>query len=463
LIYGIALAWLKSETPDVPYFTDALTVYCLATFIELFTEPAFAAVQQKLLYKIRASAESIATVLRCFGTCGSAILASRAGINIGVLPFAIGQLAYALGLLVVFTYKTVPVARIGQFSLLLKRIPPTGDIPVILSYFSAPLFRLVGSLTLQSTLKYILTQGDSLLITSLASLSDQGAYALASNYGGLIARMLFQPIEESSRNLFARLCADNEILGTPATAEHTINGVLVQGASEQEERERNEKRRNLNQAEKILTTIIHLYLIVSLFAIMLGPTLAPLLLQIVAGKTWSSTSASKVLATYCFYIPFLAINGVTEAFVAAVATNRDLYTQSLYMGVFFFFFASSAWYFIGQLSWGGSGVVAANSVNMALRIIWNTWFIKRFFKSRGSSFSIMACLPSQWTLLATPLIPVLLKYRPLGLYLAKYGVLGEVVSLGIVAGGVVGAVLGLESTFLKDCYYLLRPSRNTRA
>jgi hypothetical protein len=56
LIYGLALLWMSSAMPSVPHFVDALSVYCLATFIELLTEPAFSAVQQRLLYKIRASA-----------------------------------------------------------------------------------------------------------------------------------------------------------------------------------------------------------------------------------------------------------------------------------------------------------------------------------------------------------------------------------------------------------------------
>ena len=203
LIFGLALLWLRSDTPNVPYFINALGVYCMATFIELLTEPAFSAVQQKLLYKIRASAESTATLLRCLGTCGCAIWASRAGVDIGVLPFAVGQLAYALALLAVYTYNMWSITQVDRFSLLLKQIPSTKEVPVVLHYFSGPLLRLTGSLTLQSTLKYILTQGDSLLIATLTSLSDQGAYALASNYGGLIARMLFQPIEETSRLFFS--------------------------------------------------------------------------------------------------------------------------------------------------------------------------------------------------------------------------------------------------------------------
>ncbi|KAF2640216.1 Rft-1-domain-containing protein [Massarina eburnea CBS 473.64] len=444
LIYGLAIFWLRAETPNVPYFVDALSVYCLATFIELLSEPAFSAVQQKLLYKTRASAESKATLLRCFGTCGSAILASRYGLDIGVLPFAIGQLAYALALLSVYSWETWPVARANGFSLFPRPIVSTREAPTILNHFSIPLLRLTGSLTLQSSLKYVLTQGDSLLITSLASLADQGAYALASNYGGLIARMLFQPIEESSRNLFAKLCAD-----IPPSASPQQNSTT----SEEEK----VHKQSILQASKILGTILHVYAIISLFAIALGPTLAPLLLSIVAGKRWSSTSASEVLATYCYYIPFLAMNGVTEAFVAAVATSKELYTQSLSMGMFFALFAGSAWFFIAQLEWGGSGVVAANTVNMGLRIVYNIWFIKNFFKQRRMEFKVRMALPGLLSLATLPIIPAVLKYKPLGEPFLRHGFIGELAYVGTVAVVLVGQVLVSERGFLMECYRMLRP------
>jgi hypothetical protein len=449
LAYLLALFWLRSDTPVVPYFVEALIVYCLATFIELLSEPAFSAVQQKLLYKVRASAESTATLLRCVGTCGSAIIASRAGVDIGVLPFALGQLAYALSLLVVYTYKTWPVSKADKFSLFPGKIPSTQEAPTILNYFSTPLLRLTGSLTLQSTLKYILTQGDSLLITSLASLADQGAYALASNYGGLIARMLFQPIEESSRNMFAKLCAD---AGPGQDVKEKKDLKITE-----------ERRQNLVQASHVLTTILHLYGIISLFAIALGPTLAPLLLGIVAGKKWSATSAATVLSTYCYYIPFLAINGVTEAFVAAVATSKELYAQSVAMGVFFALFASSAWFFIGQLELGGSGVVLANTVNMGLRIVWNTWFINKFFYQRGSSFKLLETLPSITSLAPAVVIPTLMQLRPGFSLLQRFGVLGELVSMGAVGGVYVLHVLFFERQFLLECYRMLKPSRASAA
>lgn len=433
LAYLLALIWLRSDTPNVPYFVEALILYCLATFIELLSEPAFSAGQQKLLYKIRASAESSATLLRCFGTCGSAILASQAGIDIGILPFAIGQLAYALGLLAVFSYKIWTVSKADGFSLFPKMIHSTEEHPIFLNYFSAPLLRLIGSLTLQSALKYILTQGDSLLIAVLASLADQGAYALASNYGGLMARILFQPIEESSRNMFAKLCADFE----------------------QKPKEIQDKL--LTQTSKVLSTILHLYAIISLFAVTMGPTIAPLLLSIVAGQKWSVTSAASVLSTYCLYIPFLAINGITEAFVAAVATNQQLYAQSVSMGLFFVLFAGCAWLFIGQLELGGNGVVLANTVNMGLRIIWNTYFIKGFFGERGSEFSILETLPSLTASAPAVIVPMLMQTKPGIGYLARFGVFGELASAGTVGGFYALHVLWFERHFLLDCYYMLRP------
>lgn len=442
LLYGLALLWLSKDTPNVPYFVDALTLYCLATFVELLSEPAFSAVQQKLLYKVRASAESTATLLRCLGTCGSAVLASWYRIDIGVLPFAIGQLAYAIALFGVYTIKMWPIARTERFSLLPKQIPSTRDAPAVLNHFSVPLLRLTGSLTLQSSLKYVLTQGDSLLITSLASLSDQGAYALASNYGGLLARLLFQPIEESSRTLFAKLCADTQPL-TPTTPPSTAAA----------------QKQPLSHAAKTLTTILRLYALLSLFAVALGPPLAPLLLSLVAGRKWAHTAAPAVLQTYCFYIPFLAFNGVTEAFVAAVAAPTELHTQSLSMAAFFGVFGASAWVFIARLGWGGSGVVAANAVNMALRSVYNVLFIRRFFGERGVRWRVGDVLPNVEKLALVPFVRLVLGASPVEKVLERYGVVGELLGIGAVGVVVVANMVVVEWPFLKECYGMVRPTR----
>lgn len=174
--------------------------------------------------------------------------------------------------------------------------------------------------------------------------------------------MLFQPIEETSRNLFAQLCAN------PPT--------------ETQEKENTASKASKQRAATLLQDILKLYNIMSLLAFSIGPPLAPMLLRIVQPK-WADTEASDVLAVYCYYIPLLAINGVTEAFVAATASNEDLHYQSLFMGVFFVGFASSAYYFLNVLQLGAMGLVWSNVVNMGLRILFNIRFVKGYFKSHG--------------------------------------------------------------------------------
>jgi oligosaccharide translocation protein RFT1 len=212
---------------------------------------------------------------------------------------------------------------------------------------------------MQNTLKYFLTQGDGIIIAGLVSLREQGAYALASNYGGLIARMLFQPIEETGRTTFAQLCS-------PTDKKEKLDPKGVESA------------RNL------LQDVLRFYGILGIVACAIGPSAAPVLLRFVAGSRWSDTDASTVLVSYCYYIPLLAINGVTEAFVAAVASMTTLHRQSALMFVWFAAFGGSIYFFVSVLGLGGSGLVYANCVNMALRIVFNTSFASRFFKRNGA-------------------------------------------------------------------------------
>lgn len=189
-------------------------------------------------------------------------------------------------------------------------------------------------------------------------------YALSANYGGLIARMIFQPVEISSRNLFANLCASPS--QTPANGqERNINTART--------------KENIATAASILHSILRFYAIVSLLCFTLGPTAAPLLLHLIAGERWSDSGAGEVLGTYCYYIPFLAINGVSEAFVAATASTKNLRDQSLWMAGFSALFAGSAWVFLRVWGLGAKGLVLANCVNMALRIAFNLSFIKGYF------------------------------------------------------------------------------------
>ena len=112
----------NSTVLETPNFDLSLKLYGFSAFLELLSEPGFVVVQQKSRFKIRAGAESLATVLRCFVTCGSAIWAARNREDLGVLPFALGQVVYSVTLPIVYCWTVWDMAALGGFSLRLTSI-----------------------------------------------------------------------------------------------------------------------------------------------------------------------------------------------------------------------------------------------------------------------------------------------------------------------------------------------------
>ena len=360
-----------------PKIRTSLHIYSLATFIELLNEPAFAVAQQQMLYGVRASSEMRATFTRCLAASTVAGVAKKTGVDVGVLPFAIGQLAYALVLNVSY-FRQVSVV-FSKFSM--SRMPigvgETGD------FIPRPLFLMACELYGQSLFKQLLTSGDQYMVATLTDLSSQGSYALASNYGGLIARVLFQPIEESSRALFARLLP-------PSTDMHTTKG-------------REDHHSEVFEASIYLGRILHAYTLLAIGVVIFGMRLVRPLLHFVAGATWSGTDAHSVLELYCFYIPLLSFNGILEAFVAATATPAQLRVQSLWMAGFSFLFACVSFILIGRWKGGVHGLIIANIMTMAGRTIWSLFFVQNELRSRGGSLKYKRLWISGMTSLSTVL------------------------------------------------------------
>ncbi len=358
-------SWLYLRKADAAvlrtrHIHHSLHVYALATVLELLNEPAYAIAQQQMLYGTRASAEFLGSFARCMVTCALAIWASRTETDVGVFPFAMGQLSYALVLNIVYLSKVLPICAQNTVSLLPKDIAHNDGY--ILSRLSRPLVTIAATFYGQSIFKQFQTSGDGYLIATLASLPSQGAYALATNYGGLLARVLFQPIEESSRSLFGRLFP-SQPKASPDTKATDLTAI--------------------SQAKSHLTRFLHLYALLTLTAISLGPPLSPLFLQTVAGSRWSSTEAPAVLASYCYLIGLLAINGILEAFVTAVATPAQVGVQNMWMAGFSVVFAGTGILVLRVLGMGARGLVVANAVVMGLRIWWSWGFVKGYLEGWG--------------------------------------------------------------------------------
>ncbi|KAI9805274.1 MAG: Oligosaccharide translocation protein rft1 [Piccolia ochrophora] len=443
LAIGLGHLYLRTTSPTVletPYFRESLHLYGVAAFWELLTEPCFVLAQHKMLYRTRAAAESAATLVRCLVTCGTAVRVARRGADIGVLPFAMGQLSYAFILLAVYYGNMWGVAAKGGFSLSAR--PVSSRPPYLLNYFSRPLLTLSLTLTLQSTLKHILTQGDSLLLAALTPLHDQGIYALASAYGSLAARILFQPIEESCRNFFAALL-------TPSEPSKPMKSSVSNSTTDPRP-----SPSSLATALTLLTTILHLYLLLALVTPAVLPPLAPPLLSLLAGPRWANSGAAPVLATYSYYIPLLALNGVLEAFVAAVATPAQLHAQSAAMLAFSAGFGAAAWVFLRVLGWGAQGLVAANAVNMGIRIVWCVWFVRGYVRRCGGEADWWRVMPGPGSVGAAVVAAGLLR-RVEGNEFKGWDDYGKAAG---VAAGLGVALLYFERAYLTRTYRLLRPS-----
>lgn len=197
-----------------------------------------------------------------------------------------------------------------------------------------------------------------MILAAVSSLEDQGIYSLAANYGGLIARVLFQPLEESSRNLFSTLLSPGE----GRTQSHT----------------------QIRIAKDHLLDIVRAYQLLSILIFPLGPVMVPHILHLLGGHQWSSPKVIRLLSMYCCYIPFLAFNGITEAFVASAANAQEIRKQTAWMGVFSVCYAFAAFLFLKMGSMGADGLVLVNAINMALRTLWSYFFIRSYLRQHSS-------------------------------------------------------------------------------
>lgn len=414
LALGFGCVWYNQADIVVltsPYFGRSLLLYGMATIIELLSEPSFVIIQQNLLYKARAQAETRAAIIKCFAACLTAFLTRRLRWEPSALPYAIGQCAYAVSLLSFYLESVYAISQHEGFSMFLRSIG--NNTSYLFTYFSKPQLGLAATLYAQSIFKQLLTQGDALILSFLASLSDQGAFAFASNYGGLIARLIFQPIEESSRNTFGKLLAASSANGKPVKS-------------------------NMQAAVDHLSGILHLYSLITLLSLAYLPTILPFIVLTIAGPAWCTPAISALLSTYSYSIPFLAYNGILDAFVTAVASPAELGQQSFWMAGFTAAYLGSAYILLHVLDLGARGLVVGNMVNMALRIGWSVVFIQRYFRSQDVRVETTEMRPRATTIAScVGTAAILSAYTPEKGFMVQNGLVSLLPLVAICGGGVL--------------------------
>ena len=311
------------------YDLSTILLYCFGAFVESLSEPFYNTFQNSLELTAKIRAESLGVLMKLFVTALTVSV-----LRWGVSGFGYAQISYGV------TYLITMICFIPHSTIILESgktafcfftyykqslnwflCSRTGEA-ISIKHFYPNLSRLFAcihsrdklSLTSQrilstsfsafqsSVFKHIVTEADKITLVLLSSSSDQGLYAIASNYGSIIARIVFLPMEDMARIAFAKSTAP---IGLAMTASKD-----------------DDSRAELGVLLKLL-----LHLLIKLLALLsaigiLFPTFGmpyvDVFVRFALGQKWQSVETVYALQTYCIYIFFLAVNGMSEAFVQSV-------------------------------------------------------------------------------------------------------------------------------------------------
>ncbi|TDL29647.1 Rft-1-domain-containing protein [Rickenella mellea] len=349
LVAGIYLYFSSMETREQPYFVLSIAVYVLAATIELLCEPLHTRTMQQLNSALRFRAEGLGVVSKTAITF--IVLWYDSGRrstppSFGLTAFALGQLTYSAMVFCVYA---------SEYGMSVKHSPDSKTTAAAkqtrISFFDDKLVTVAVAMTGQSVVKHFLTEGDKLVISKFSPLKDQGGYAIAVNYGSLVARILLQPIEETSRFFFSRTLSST-------SPSHTA----------------------LVSASTTLNSLLLFYSHMALFLVSLARPYLSIVFTALLPQRYLSTSAPSILAAWIWYIPVLAVNGVLEAFVSSIATVSDVRSQSKWMTAFSLLYLVATVVLYKAAGIGDSALVYANMVNLSARIIYCVRVVDVYFK-----------------------------------------------------------------------------------
>ncbi|OHS94475.1 nuclear division RFT1-like protein [Tritrichomonas foetus] len=269
-------------------------------------------------------------------------------------------------------------------------------------YIEYPTKREIRSLrpfAFQTILQWLFSQGERMILLMITTPAQIGVYGLVSDLCALVARIIFAPIEMSVYSL----CASQK-----------------------------------NAPVDVISILTRVVLYVALFAASFGPQLGPPLLSIVYGQKWSTQESKDVLSAFCRVMPFIALNGISEAFPNARLPQNRLEIYNIFLAVVNASYLLMT-YLFGKLN-GPVGAIYSNGVAMSVRSAMALYVI---FSECGPLWSVF---PNPALLLAFGCISVLGSRLGLKICAALLPVFGA-------------TVLFLERNTIKYVFDLFKPKR----
>ncbi|CAI2169645.1 18758_t:CDS:2 [Funneliformis geosporum] len=342
--------YANEESLATPYYVSSVVLYGLAAFGELIIEPLYIATMNNLIFILRVRCEMIGVVVRCVITLTMTLMGipknNEKGKNAyGILAFAVAQFAFMSVLLLGYVGYFI-----SNWDIQLLKPRKLIDERQRVFWFDEHLFGLAKTFTKQSLLKHVLTEGS------------------------LIVRILFQPLEETGRTLFSKLLTSVD------------NPNVIDDNVEKRESKAAARKIALTTSLQVLIIMMKFHLLLGLLFIGLATNYTGTLIDLLVGPVWSKSLAPFALSFYCIYVPIMGINGITEAFVVAVATEETLSALNYWLITFSAGFVGTGIIFMKGLSAGAVGLIAANMFNLSTRILWSWNYIKSYYlKNRGGN------------------------------------------------------------------------------
>lgn len=339
------------------YFGYTVGLYWLLILVELAIEPIYSLNQYSLNFGKRSKYEGTAVLMKCLSTVSVVVFTSKYVTDVyqknGILllAFGIGQFLYSATLFICYFRDIRNFPNIRLWPTLISGSNYLD--PEIVSFWKITFVQMI--------FKQILTEGDKFLVNGFFSVEERGVFSVMNNYGSIIVRILLNPIEESVRLSFTR---------------------SIQSKSP-----------NLQSAITNMKYLMMFYMYLSAIMIVAGYLNSGFLLQFLLGgksSAWKSTDLFQLMPWYVAHIPFLAFNGVLEAFFTAAANTLQTQTYSYFMSCCSILILGLMYVFTEVLNLGITGLILANTINMTIRIVYCCGFIFKFFKINNVDINLRA-------------------------------------------------------------------------
>uniref|UniRef100_A0A1L8DWT9 Protein RFT1 homolog n=2 Tax=Nyssomyia neivai TaxID=330878 RepID=A0A1L8DWT9_9DIPT len=220
---------------------------------------------------------------------------------------------------------------------------------------------LILSFVKQGVLKQILTEGEKYVmsVSPVLSFSEQATYDVVNNMGSLAARFIFRPIEDSSYFYFTQTIARDVKL-------------------------KEQEVEKVTEASTVLANVCKVVLSIGLVGFVFGQSYAGTILLLYGGADFVAGGLPELLLRWhSLAIILLAVNGITEGYMFATNTSKEIDGYNYYMAIFSVTFLALSYQLTNIL--GPVGFILANCANMIFRISYSIHFISHQYKPLGEN------------------------------------------------------------------------------